>query len=410
VTESAASPLPRGVLFSRTVIGVVLATFFSDVGHEMVTAIIPLYLSSLGLGAGALGAMEGIADLLFSLAKLGGGVVGHHVEKKRLWGTAGYLATTVATTLMGFAESALGLMSLRGIAWIGRGFRGPMRDFILSDAVPATHFGRVYGIERSADMLGAVVGPLTAAVLLWLHVDLRTVIFVSLAPSLVSALSFFFLTKDKELPPGEAAPPRRSTREGLAAIPRAYWVLLFGVFIFGLGDFSRTFLILLAAGGSKGVSVHGALGTAVLLYALHNGISAIVAYPLGHLGDRFSKLRVLVCGYGVGVATNLVLTVGSSSLTLVTVAILLSAITLAAEETLEKAACADMLPRELRSLGLGILAGTNAVGDMASSIFVGWQLDAGNRTLAFAVPAGFGIVGTAFVFVFAVRAKPPAGV
>jgi MFS family permease len=146
------------------------------------------------------------------------------------------------------------------------------------------------------------------------------------------------------------------------------------------------------------------------LYAFHNGISAIVAYPLGHLGDRFSKLRVLVCGYAVGVATNLVLTVGSSSLTLVTVAILLSAITLAAEETLEKAACADMLPRELRSLGLGILAGTNAVGDMASSIFVGWQLDAGNRTLAFAVPATFGVIGTAFVFVFAVRAKPPASV
>lgn len=35
---------------SRGVIGIVLATFFSDVGHEMVTAVLPLYLTAIGLG------------------------------------------------------------------------------------------------------------------------------------------------------------------------------------------------------------------------------------------------------------------------------------------------------------------------------------------------------------------------
>ena len=38
---------------SRTVIGIVLATFFSDVGHEMVTAVLPLYLASVGFGPAA---------------------------------------------------------------------------------------------------------------------------------------------------------------------------------------------------------------------------------------------------------------------------------------------------------------------------------------------------------------------
>jgi hypothetical protein len=82
---------------TKTVIGIVLATFFSDVGHEMVTAVLPLYLASIGLGAAALGAMEGAADLAFSLSKLAGGAVGNRAKKKRLWATVGYLATTLGT-------------------------------------------------------------------------------------------------------------------------------------------------------------------------------------------------------------------------------------------------------------------------------------------------------------------------
>ena len=45
------------------VIGIVLATFFSDVGMKMATATLPMYLASIGLGAAALGVMEGFADL-----------------------------------------------------------------------------------------------------------------------------------------------------------------------------------------------------------------------------------------------------------------------------------------------------------------------------------------------------------
>lgn len=42
---------------TRGALGIVLATFFSDVGHEMVTAVLPLYLTSIGLGPAALGVM-----------------------------------------------------------------------------------------------------------------------------------------------------------------------------------------------------------------------------------------------------------------------------------------------------------------------------------------------------------------
>src|SRR5512147_817117 len=150
---------------TRTVAGIVLATLLSDVGHEMVTAVLPLYLGSIGLGAAALGAMEGAADLAFSLSKLAGGAVGHRARHKRPWATAGYLATTVGTASLALVRGFSAIATLRTFAWFGRGFRSPLRDFMLADEVGPTHFGRAYGIERSADMIGAVVGPLLAALL-----------------------------------------------------------------------------------------------------------------------------------------------------------------------------------------------------------------------------------------------------
>lgn len=376
---------------TRGVVGIALATFFSDVGHEMATATLPLYLGAIGLGAAALGLLEGFADLLFSLSKLAGGWVGHHSGRKRTWCTLGYLVTALGTGAIALTQSLAALVSARSAAWMGRGFRSPLRDFMLSDEVGPTHFGRAYGIERAADMLGAVTGPLLAALLIWVGVDFHSIILASVAPSLIAAFSFFALTRDRPSLPTDAVAPPAGRR-----LPRRFWLFVTGVALFGLGDFSRTFLIFIAAaafaGGSGGAP--GALSIAVLLYAAHNAVSALAAYPAGHLGDRGSKVVVLLSGYGLGIVTNVLLAFGSGSHLLLVVAILCSGVYIAVEETLEKALAAEMLPREQRSLGLGVLASANAVGDMLSSLGVGLLLATGHTRLAFLAPAAFGALGT----------------
>jgi len=47
---------------NRTVAAFGLTSLLSDAGHEMATSVLPLQLARLGLGATALGAVEGIAD------------------------------------------------------------------------------------------------------------------------------------------------------------------------------------------------------------------------------------------------------------------------------------------------------------------------------------------------------------
>jgi MFS family permease len=382
---------------TTTVVGIVVATFFSDVGHEMVTAVLPLYLGSVGLGAAALGAMEGAADLAFSLSKLAGGAVGHRARRKRPWATAGYLATTLGTGAIALVQGLAAVMTFRTFAWFGRGFRSPLRDFLLADEVGATHFGRAYGIERSADMVGAVVGPLVAGGLVWAGLDFKSVILWSIIPSAISVLSIASLTRDRDVP---AAPSPVAAPLTTGGLPRSYWLFVGGVLLFGLGDFSRTFLIYLAATtlGETGGAV-GVLSTAVLLYAGHNLVSAIAAYPAGKLGDAGSKSRVLIAGYALGVVTNTMLAFTTGSLSWLVVAIALSGVYIAIQETLEKAVVAELLPRDRRSIGLGVLASANALGDLGSSVFVGVMLAAGHPTAAFAVPAAVGALGVVWMWV-----------
>ena len=387
-------------------IGIVLATFLSDFSHEMATAVLPLYLTSLGFGPAALGLIEGVADFMVSLSKLGGGVLGHHVARKRPWASGGYLVTALATWAMALTSTVLGLLTLRGIAWIGRGFRGPLRDYLLADAVTSSHYGRAYGLERAGDMLGAVAGPLGAALLVWWGVDFRTVILWTIIPGLFAAGSMFFLTRERPTPiaaVGEALP--EATRK---AFPAAFWVFLVGVLLFGLGDFSRTFLIWLAANalGQPANHAAGTISVALLLYTLHNVTSAAAAYPIGLLGDRRAKLPILLRGYGLGVGTNVLLMFFSSSLAGLVLVVLLSGLYIAVEETLEKAVAAEMLPRELRSLGFGYLACANAVGDMASSLYVGYLLEAQKPEWAFGTAAAVGAAGMLWLLLLWKRLRP----
>jgi len=392
---------------NSTVLGIVLATLLSDFGHEMCTAVLPLYIDRLALGAAGLGLIEGLADLAVSLSKLGGGVLGHRVQRKRPWAASGYLITAVATGAIGLARSLPWIVSLRVVAWIGRGYRGPLRDFLLADAVEKTHYGRAFGLERAGDMLGAVSGPLVATLLLWGHVPLTTIILVASVPGIAAAAAMFFLVRERPAPSAAepASPSGEEQPDSLERrLPRRFWLLLVGVLLFGLGDFSRTFIIWLASGatGHEGRAA-GTISLAVLLYTAHNLISALAAYPLGHWGDRARKLPILTAGYALGVLTNVLFAFSIGSLPMVAVATVLSGIYIAAEETLEKATIAELLPRRQRSLGLGILAGVNAVGDMVSSVVVGLLLDQGQGPWAFGLAAGCGAAGVLWMLVLVRR-------
>lgn len=84
------------------VLGVGGASFFSDAGHEMVTALLPGFVTgTLGGGAGALAAIDGVADALTGLSKLTGGPLAADRRLRGRLARGGYIGTAIATAAIG---------------------------------------------------------------------------------------------------------------------------------------------------------------------------------------------------------------------------------------------------------------------------------------------------------------------
>ena len=90
---------------NRTVLGIALASLFSDWSHEMATAILPTFLGSLGATAAWLGIIEGVSDGLSSFAKLGSGFYTDGLSRRKPIAFVGYLITTLATAAFGLATA-----------------------------------------------------------------------------------------------------------------------------------------------------------------------------------------------------------------------------------------------------------------------------------------------------------------
>ena len=155
----------NGRWLTRGVLGIGLASLFSDWGHEIGSALLPLLLASLGAPAYALGVIEGVADGASSFAKLAGGWIADRPAWRKPVAVLGYLLTGLSTFAFGFVTAWPQILVARAIGWTGRGARGPARDVLLADAVSPAQTGRAFGFERTMDTAGAVLGPLCAMAL-----------------------------------------------------------------------------------------------------------------------------------------------------------------------------------------------------------------------------------------------------
>src|SRR5256885_9073576 len=106
---------------NSTVVGIALASLFSDVGHEMATTSMPLLLASLGMGSAALGLIEGLSDGLSSFAKLISGLYSDRLTRRKPLAVAGYFLTAAGMPSFALATRWWHVLIGRVIGWIARG-------------------------------------------------------------------------------------------------------------------------------------------------------------------------------------------------------------------------------------------------------------------------------------------------
>ena len=151
---------------NRTVLGIGLASLFSDWSHEIATTVMPAFLATMGAAAAWLGLIEGVSDGLSSFAKMGSGYYTDKLRRRKPIAVAGYVVTALGTASFGLATAAWHVLVARACAWLGRGVRTPVRKALLAGSVNKETYGRAFGFERMMDTLGAIVGPASAFVLL----------------------------------------------------------------------------------------------------------------------------------------------------------------------------------------------------------------------------------------------------
>ncbi|GAB4542686.1 MAG: hypothetical protein Kow0063_35050 [Anaerolineae bacterium] len=104
---------------------------------------------------------------------------------------------------------------------------------------------------------------------------------------------------------------------------------------------------------------------------MHNVLYAAMSYPIGALADRVGKRGLLAAGYGLAALMGIGWMVATPSLAMLGLLFALGGIFIAAEEALEGALAADLLPEDVRGTGYGALSTVNGLGDLLSSMVVG---------------------------------------
>ena len=370
---------------NRTVVGVGLASLFSDWSHEIATTLLPAFLATMGVAAAWLGVIEGVSDGLSSFAKMASGYYTDRLPRRKPIAVIGYLATALGTAAFGLASNAWHVLFARASAWLGRGVRTPVRKALLAGAVTRDSYGRAFGFERMMDTCGAIVGPITALALLQLLAGKYATLFaLTLIPGLLAAALIAFAVKEKVRVPV----PHISFGESLRALPASFRRLLVAVGLFGAGDFAHTLLILLAVQSlAPALGAGKAAVIAAGLYVLHNVLYAGCSFLAGWFADRLDKRRLLAGGYFTAALMALAIIVLPLNVGTLAAIFALGGVYVAIEETLEDSLCAELVSDLHHGVAFGTLATVNGMGDFASSLIVGLLWTACGTSVAFAFSA-----------------------
>ncbi len=356
--------------FTPGVRGIGLASLLSDAGHEIPTALLPGFLSTvLGAPAVALGLIEGIADALSGIAKVIGGALADDPQRRRSIAVGGYTLTAILSAAVGLATAAWQVAILRAGAWAARGIRVPSRNALLADAVDASAFGRAYGFERAMDNLGAVIGP-TVALVLVAAVGIREAILLSVIPGLLAAAAIVYAVRHLERPKERHTAPVRLVVRPLLHGPLGR--LFVGISLFEVGNMAATLLILRATQLlTPEFGQDGAATVAIALYVGYNITATLASVPAGRVADRIGPRRVFAAGVALFAIAYALFAVAGPSVVWLGVAFIIAGIGIGAVETGEHAAVAGLAPAHQRGSAFGLLAGIGSLGDFVASALIG---------------------------------------
>lgn len=378
VYVASSRPAPRAGRAGRrrgvpsTVFALGTVSLLTDVSAEMVTAFLPVYLLfTLQLTYTQFGLLDGLYTGATAILRLVGGHAADRFRRPKAVALAGYglsAATKLAFPLAG--SSALGIGAVLSVDRAGKGLRTAPRDALISLATPRESIGSAFGVHRTMDTIGALLGPMvTFLVLVTIGSAGGPVFVISFVFALLGVLVLVFFVP-ADTPRRVASATRRSAvsvRDGLALLrERPLRRTAIGAAVLGLATLSDAFVFVVlqkASGVGSDLLPLLPLGTAIVFL--------LAATPVGRLADRVGRWRVFFAGHVLLLGAYVLMAGPLDGLPLVVAALGLHGLFYAATDGVLMAHGGLLVPAELRASGLAIVQTGQALARLVSSVVFG---------------------------------------
>jgi MFS family permease len=354
----------RRALIFVVLIGVV--SLFADMTYEGSRSIWGPVLGTLGATGAIVGLVAGGGELLGYLLRLFTGVLADKTQRYWTITIVGYAINLLAVPALALAGNwpvAAGLVILERS---GKALRTPARDAMLSYAAKDMGgAGWAFGLHEALDSIGAVLGPLIAALVLYLHGGYRHAFAWLLLPAL-AALATLAIARAKYPQPQDLdARPAPELDDARALRDLKIFLAATALIAAGFSDFA-----LIAFHFARDHVVANDVIPALYAFAsLAGGLTALV---LGRLFDR-QGLAVLLWVTLIPALYAPLVFLGGPWAALAGMA--LWGIGLGAHDSLFRAAVAQRIPRERRATAMGVFNAIYGTAWFAGSVLLGVLYD-----------------------------------
>jgi MFS family permease len=377
ITRTITDILKKKAAALKFIILLGIVSLLVDLTYEGTRSITGPYLAILGASATLVGVVAGFGEFIgFGLRIIFGSIADS---------TSKYWTITIAGTFLNvLVVPMLALANFWEIAIVlilaerlGKAIRTPARDVLLSHAAEVVGRGWGFGMHEAMDQIGAVLGPVIVSIVLYFKGSYSQGFGILLAPAILALVVVFlvkklyptpheFETKTIQQQPAAVVDSSKnistSTTE-LRRFPRVFWLYLAFVAISVIG-FANFQLI------SFHFQTTSILSNAQIpaLYATAMAVDALTALIIGRLFDKKGLLILITVPLLTIPITPLVF---STSFGGVLVGIILWGSVLGIQETIMKAAVANMIPIAKRGLVFGIFNAAYGITWLLGSTLMG---------------------------------------
>jgi len=323
-----------------------IVSLFGDVTYEGARSVTGPYLGdTLGAGPGVVGLVAGIGEFAGYALRLASGYLADRTKAYWLLTFVGYglLFSIPLLAFAGYWQLAAVLIILERM---GKAIRSPARDTMLSYAAKGVGRGWGFAVHEALDQIGAIIGPIVFSLVFLFNGGYREGFTLLWIPALL-ALVVLGIARKKVPSPQKLETSGKTSRQNIKdRLPRVFW--LYTIFtLFSVAGFANFQLI------SYHLHVEGIVPDAQIpiIYAIAMGVDALAALVVGKTYDRIGLISLLAVPL---LTLPIPFLAFSHSYSLVLMGIILWGMVMGIQETIMRAAIADLTPIERRGFAYGV--------------------------------------------------------